>query len=56
MSRSTAFLSLIPNFHYDGGWDLLVSFSNVILMANTPWDPSQATFHLHGTEEEEEVD
>ena len=25
------------------------------LMANTPWDPSQAYFHLHETEEEEEV-
>ena len=38
----------------DGGWDLLFLFC-FTLMANTPWDPSQAYFHLHETEEEEEV-
>ena len=34
----------------------LDSLPHVTLTANTPWDPSQAFFHLHEMEEEEEVD
>ena len=34
----------------------LDSLPHVTLTANTPWDPSQAFFHMHEMEEEEEVD
>ena len=34
----------------------LDSLPHVTLTANTPWDQSQAFFHLHEMEEEEEVD
>ena len=34
----------------------LESLPRVTLTANTPWDPSQASYHLHETEEEDEVD
>ena len=44
-------------FRHKGAYSqMLDSLPHVTLTANTPWDPSQAFFHMHEMEEEEEVD